>query len=147
MDAIYVNRYLPGSGWGTPQMASAADGGRIGGIQSMAFDSYGDATIVWSASDGTRYTLWRNLNRIGCSVLLMFRRLSRLYAYRPNSHCKISTYNSLARHKGPARESAGAICATGGEGEDAFVRRDAQCVDDQRFCVWNAERIMKSDVA
>jgi len=55
---IYVNRYAVG-GWGAPQLIETGSGSA--GIKpSVAMNSSGVATAVWSQSDSARYNLWAN---------------------------------------------------------------------------------------
>jgi hypothetical protein len=58
MPNLWSNRYVPGEGWGTPQLIETGSGPVGMPIVSCASD--GSATAVWRQSDGVRYNMWSN---------------------------------------------------------------------------------------
>lgn len=56
---IWANRFVKGSGWGSAQLVERDDGGAATDPQ-VALDAGGNATAVWSHSDGTRTNIWAN---------------------------------------------------------------------------------------
>jgi len=56
---IYSNRYVPGTGWGTPHLVETDDAGDAR-ISQVAVDGSGNAVAVWQQSDGTRDNIWAN---------------------------------------------------------------------------------------
>ena len=57
--SIWANRFVPGVGWGTAQLVETDDVG-FASFPDVAVDTAGNATAVWSQSDGTRYGVWAN---------------------------------------------------------------------------------------
>lgn len=57
--AIWANRYTPSGGWGAPVLIGTEDADHARYPQ-VAVDPDGNATAVWSESDGTRYNIWAN---------------------------------------------------------------------------------------
>ena len=53
---IWSNRYIPGQGWGTPELIETDDVGNAMGPQ-IAFDPNGNAVALWLQSDGQTPTL------------------------------------------------------------------------------------------
>ena len=51
INSIYANRYVAGSGWGTPELIESGSGTAEG--SSIAMDSGGNAIAVWDQDDGT----------------------------------------------------------------------------------------------
>jgi hypothetical protein len=51
VDSIYANRYVAGSGWGTPDVIESGSG--IAQSPHIAMDSSGSAIAVWRQEDGT----------------------------------------------------------------------------------------------
>ena len=56
---IFANRYVAGSGWGTPQPVEGNDVGDARGLQ-VANDANGNAIAVWAKFDGARYNIMSN---------------------------------------------------------------------------------------
>jgi len=60
---LWTNRYVVGTGWGTPELigpnADAVDRPQV------AVDSIGTATLIWPQSDGTRFSIWANRYVVG----------------------------------------------------------------------------------
>ncbi len=57
---VWANRYVAGSGWGTPQLIES-DGGADSGLPQIVIrKSTGDAIVVWEKSDNTRRNIWAN---------------------------------------------------------------------------------------
>ena len=56
---IWSNRYVAGTGWGTPVLIESADAGNAT-LPRLAVDPSGDAIVVWPQSDGTRMSMWSN---------------------------------------------------------------------------------------
>jgi hypothetical protein len=54
---IWANRYVVGSGWGTAQLIETDNAGNADYPQ-IAMDGSGNATVVWTQSDGTRTNIW-----------------------------------------------------------------------------------------
>jgi hypothetical protein len=63
---IWVNRYTPGSGWGTTanlgqvRINTPGAAGRPAGQPQIAIDAGGNAVVVWYQSDGTNDSIWYN---------------------------------------------------------------------------------------
>jgi hypothetical protein len=55
---IVVDRFVPGTGWGTPQLIEADSGNAFG--PQVALDPAGNAVAVWAQSDGTRVNIVAN---------------------------------------------------------------------------------------
>lgn len=55
---IWVNRYVKGLGWGTPQTINTNT--PYADLPQIASDSNGNALVVWQQSDGTRNNIWAN---------------------------------------------------------------------------------------
>ncbi len=56
---IWANRYVAGSGWGTPTLIETDNAGDARTPQ-VAMDPSGNAVAVWEQSDGVRYNIWAN---------------------------------------------------------------------------------------
>jgi Big-like domain-containing protein len=56
---IWSNRYVAGTGWGTPVLIEFADAGNAT-LPRLAVNASGDAIVVWQQSDGTRMSMWSN---------------------------------------------------------------------------------------
>ncbi len=56
---IWANRYVAGTGWGTAAMIETDNAGTAQWPQ-LAFDSSGNALVVWEQSDGIRKNIWAN---------------------------------------------------------------------------------------
>lgn len=56
--SAWSNRYVPGEGWGAPELIEAGSETVSAPVVSCAAD--GDATAVWVQSDGVRYNVWSN---------------------------------------------------------------------------------------
>ena len=56
---IWSNRYTAGVGWGTATLIETDNSGDATGPQ-VAVDSSGNAVVVWSQTDGTRWNIWSN---------------------------------------------------------------------------------------
>ena len=56
---ILANRYTPASGWGEAELIETDNSGWAEHPQ-VAVDPNGNATAVWSQSDGTLYNIWAN---------------------------------------------------------------------------------------
>ncbi len=59
-DNLWAMRYTSGSGWGTAQLIETNNAGSVNMYYKIATDDTGNATVVWSQSDGTRDNLWAN---------------------------------------------------------------------------------------
>ncbi len=59
---LWANHFVPASGWGTATLIETSDAGSATTAQ-IALDSAGNATAVWSQSDGTRTNIWANAFR------------------------------------------------------------------------------------
>ncbi len=58
---IWANRYVPGSGWGfAERIGPLGLGTDLNGGAQLVIDPDGNATAVWSESDGGRYDVWSN---------------------------------------------------------------------------------------
>lgn len=55
---VYTSGYDPATGWGAPVQIEDSTGSAIS--PQLAFAPNGDAVVVWSQSDGTRYSIWSN---------------------------------------------------------------------------------------
>jgi hypothetical protein len=53
---IWSNRYTPSGGWGPAVLVETSWAGAS--APQLAVDPSGNATAVWSQSDGSRYNLW-----------------------------------------------------------------------------------------
>lgn len=56
---IWANRYTAGSGWGAAQLIETDDAGDAQNPQ-LAFDSNGNAMVVWEQHDGARFNVVAN---------------------------------------------------------------------------------------
>ncbi len=56
---IWANRYLPGFGWGTPELIET-DNVESAYVPQIAVDSAGNAIAVWNQYDGMRFNIWAN---------------------------------------------------------------------------------------
>ena len=59
----WANRYVPGIGWGASVLLETANGDPI--LPRVAIDPAGNATAVWTQSDGVRSNLWANRFVVG----------------------------------------------------------------------------------
>ena len=57
VDSIWVNRFIPASGWGTATLLESDDTG-YAVTPRIAFDPSGNALAVWSQSNGTNSKIW-----------------------------------------------------------------------------------------
>jgi hypothetical protein len=57
LDSIWVNRFVPASGWGTATLLETDDTGNAV-FPQIAFDPSGNATTVWVQSNGTNWKIW-----------------------------------------------------------------------------------------
>ncbi|HUX90259.1 MAG TPA: hypothetical protein VMV48_06165 [Gallionellaceae bacterium] len=60
---IWINRYTPGSGWGTTANLGQVrinTAGAPAGQPQIAIDANGNAVVVWYQSDGTNDSIWYN---------------------------------------------------------------------------------------
>jgi len=55
---ICANRYIPGSGWGMPDLIEINAGNKD--YPQIAINLDGNAIAVWEQSDGTRWNIWAN---------------------------------------------------------------------------------------
>ena len=58
-NSVRSSRYVPGSGWETPEFIET-DPGEVFGKPDFAVNSQGDAVAVWVQFDGTFMNLWAN---------------------------------------------------------------------------------------
>ncbi len=58
-DNVWSNRYVSGTGWGTPQLIESDNAGDAGNPQ-IAFDGSGNALAIWDQWDGTLNNIWSN---------------------------------------------------------------------------------------
>ena len=58
-DNIWSNRYIAGTGWGTPELIETDNAGDASNPQ-VAIDANGNALAVWHQSDGTINNVWSN---------------------------------------------------------------------------------------
>ncbi|PCJ88349.1 MAG: hypothetical protein COA54_03545 [Thiotrichaceae bacterium] len=56
---IHSNRYVAGTGWGTPELIETDNAGDARPPQ-VTVDANGNALAVWEQSDGTRNNIWSN---------------------------------------------------------------------------------------
>ncbi len=56
---VWANRYIVGTGWGTPELVETDNGGNARNPQ-VDVDPAGNATAAWEKYDGTRYNVWAN---------------------------------------------------------------------------------------
>jgi hypothetical protein len=63
-NSIWANRYVVGTGWGTPTLIET-DNTRDAYYPKIALDTSGNAIAVWSHSDGTRLNIWANRYVVG----------------------------------------------------------------------------------
>jgi hypothetical protein len=56
---VWSNRYSPGTGWGAAELIETNNTGDAIDPQ-LALESSGDAMVVWSQDDGTRFNAWAN---------------------------------------------------------------------------------------
>lgn len=61
---IWANRYTAGTGWGTAALIETDNTGEAI-FPKFAFDTSGNALVVWQQFDGTRYNIWSNRYTIG----------------------------------------------------------------------------------
>ena len=61
---IWASRYTAGAGWATAVLLENDDAGGAVDPQ-VALDPGGNATVVWSQSDGTRPSIWANRYTVG----------------------------------------------------------------------------------
>lgn len=61
---IWANRYSVGAGWAAAELVENDDAGGAVDPQ-VALDPGGNATVVWSQSDGTRPNIWANRYSVG----------------------------------------------------------------------------------
>ena len=61
---IWSNRFVPGAGWGAPELAQTDSAWHAEGPQ-VAVDMRGNATAVWRQSDGVRDNIWSNRYVVG----------------------------------------------------------------------------------
>ncbi len=61
---IWSNRFVPGAGWGAPELAQTDSAWHAEGPQ-VAVDMQGNATAVWRQFDGVRYNMWSNRYVVG----------------------------------------------------------------------------------
>lgn len=54
---VRANHFVPGVGWGTPQLLETA-AGDVTTYYDVAMDPQGRALAVWPQSDGTRFNIW-----------------------------------------------------------------------------------------
>jgi hypothetical protein len=54
--SVWADRFVPGSGWGTPQLIEDDDRGTAGGQRAVA-DASGNVLAVWNQSDGTHFNI------------------------------------------------------------------------------------------
>jgi hypothetical protein len=57
---VWANRYVLGSGWGTPIMISASNNVGYAHLVRLVIDRDGNAIAVWNQNDGSRYSMWAN---------------------------------------------------------------------------------------
>ncbi|RJF96460.1 hypothetical protein D3870_21820 [Noviherbaspirillum cavernae] len=62
--SIWANRYSAGSGWGSAQLIES-DNASDAYDPRIAFDAAGNALVVWTQSDGTRFNVWANRYTVG----------------------------------------------------------------------------------
>jgi len=55
---IWANRYVSGSGWGTPELIETNANNAYN--PHIAADGHGNAIAVWQQSDGTKVSIWAN---------------------------------------------------------------------------------------
>lgn len=63
VNSIWARRYTAGVGWGGTTILDS--GVYNAGLPQIAFDASGNATSVWSQSDGIRYNIWANRFDVG----------------------------------------------------------------------------------
>jgi len=56
---MMANRYVPGAGWGSPELIESI-GGNAFAILQLAMDGAGGAIAVWKQHDGTTSRIWSN---------------------------------------------------------------------------------------
>jgi hypothetical protein len=56
---VWANRFVPGTGWGTPSLIQSDNTGSAFG-PDVAVDGSGNAVAIWSQSDGVRQNIWAN---------------------------------------------------------------------------------------
>ncbi len=54
---VWANRYFANSGWGVAELLEIDDAGSAT-FPQIAMDAAGNALVVWSQNDGTRYNIW-----------------------------------------------------------------------------------------
>lgn len=63
-DNIWANRYVVGSGWGTAQLIESDNAGPATS-PDLDMDGAGNATVIWSQSNGSIYNVWTNRYTVG----------------------------------------------------------------------------------
>lgn len=58
-ESFWANRYVVGEGWGTAELIETEDGGHASDFK-VAIDPSGNAIVVLSMNDGTRFNIWAN---------------------------------------------------------------------------------------
>ena len=56
--SIWANRFIPGTGWGTPALIESSNENALG--PNLAVDSQGNAVAIWYQDDGTYRNIWAN---------------------------------------------------------------------------------------
>ena len=59
---IWANRYVPGPGWGNPELIETDNSGDAS-LPQVVLNSAGNTTAVWKQTDGTNYSIWANYRR------------------------------------------------------------------------------------
>jgi hypothetical protein len=60
---VKANRFVPGTGWGSPLLIDSLAGSVF--YVEVVVDSAGNAVATWAQSDGTRYSAWSNRYSVG----------------------------------------------------------------------------------
>lgn len=63
-DSVWANRYIVGSGWGTPELIESDISGGAH-LPKVVVDASGNALAVWHMSDGIRDNVWSNRFEVG----------------------------------------------------------------------------------
>ncbi len=63
-DNAWANRYVAGTGWGTPELIESDNTGSVGSVK-VAVDASGNAVAVWRNHDGVRSNIMANRYVIG----------------------------------------------------------------------------------
>ncbi|MFO8050518.1 MAG: hypothetical protein R6V01_02320 [Thermoplasmatota archaeon] len=61
---IWSNRYVAGTGWGTPILIENNDAG-FAFAPNIVVNPSGNAIVVWAQNDGTKYNVWSNRYNAG----------------------------------------------------------------------------------